>query len=292
MAKRQNRQFWESASMNNANFMQYYNRLTELSISTFDWQNLPETIDPRFLELVLFGDGKAIFFKDEVLGFLALRCTTGGQFNVYMIPNDRYAYATNGYQAHLDQTNSVIIYNNMIHTPSSLDVEVFAKRLYNLDRTIDVNINAQKTPVLIQCGETERLTMKNLYKQYEGNEPFIFGDKNLRPDAIKVLQTGAPYVSDRLYTLKTQIWNEALTYLGISNMTENKKERLLKDEVQRNQGGTISSRKSRLKARQQACDEINKMFDLNISCVYNESDKSVDEDEEDAPIDTEMEGDL
>ena len=264
------REFWQSASFNNATFMQYYNRLVELAISMFDWKNLPETIDPRFLELALFGDGMAVFFEDKEIGYLALRTTIGGRLNLYNIPTDRRAYASNGYNMPLTQDNSVIIWNNLMHTNSVLEVSNFSKRLWDLDRTIDVNAKAQKTPILIRCDESQRLTLKNLYKQYTGNEPVIYGDKGLSARPIEVLTTGAPYVCDKLYELKTQIWNEALTYLGISNVSYQKKERLLQDEVQRNLGGTIASRYSRLEARRQAAEEINRMFGLNIEVDFRE----------------------
>lgn len=260
--------FCESAYMNNRTYLQYYNRLTELAISMFEWQNLPESVDARFLEMCLFSDGQCVFFEDEVLGYLGLQCMIGGKLNVYRVPIERTAYASNGYQKHLDESNSVIIFNNYLHTNSMLDVEMFSKRLYNLDRAVDVNANAQKTPVLIQCDESQRLTMKNLYKQYEGNEPFIFGSKGLDANGLKVLQTGAPYVADKLYELKMMIWNEALTYLGISNVNTVKKERMVTDEVARNQGGVVASRYSRLESRRQACEKINKMFGLDIWVDY------------------------
>ena len=277
MGRKRDTQFGESAYMNNRTYMQYYNRLTELALSMFEWKNLPKTVDQRFLEMCLFSDGMCVFFEDEVLGYLGLRCMIGGRLNVYQIPTDRKAYATNGYQKELNGTNSVIIFNNYLHTNSMLDVEMFSKRLYNLDRAIDVNANAQKTPVLIQCDESQRLTMKNLYKQYEGNEPFIFGSKGLDANGLKVLQTGAPYVADKLYELKTQIWNEALTYLGISNINVVKKERMITDEVTRNQGGTVASRYSRLESRRQACKQINEMFGLDIWVEYREDFQDIEE---------------
>ena len=269
---KEDRQFWESATVNKGTYIQYYNRLTELSTSMFEWKNMPDTIDVRFLELVLFTDGKAVFFKDDALGYLALRCACNGPFNLYNIPINRRAYAANGYNMPLDENNSVIIYNNYLHTGSMLDVKMFSKRLYNLDRAVDVNVNAQKTPVLIVCDEKQRLTMKNLYMKYEGNEPFIFGEKNLNPnDAIKTLSTGAPYVADKLYQLKTQIWNEALTYLGISNVNTQKKERMITDEVGRSQGGVVASRYSRLQSRKEAALMINNMFGTNIEVEYRDT---------------------
>lgn len=273
MAKRKNkRNFWESALTNNYTFRQYYNRLLELAISRFEWINVPPSIDTRFLELVLFSDGQAVFFEDEVLGYLALQNASGGSFNVYRIPQRREAYSVNGYRKKLDGSDSVLIYNNLLHTNSILDIEMFAMRLYNLDRIIDVNCNAQKTPILIQCDEGERLTFENIYMQYDGNMPVIKGTKALNPNSISVLKTDAPFISDKIYELKTKIWNEALTYLGITNISVPKKERMISDEVIRNQGGTISSRFSPLKARQDACAEIHRMYGLDMECQFREID--------------------
>lgn len=273
MGKLKDYEFWQSAKYNNLVFMNYYNRLAEIGFSRFKWENLPETVDERFLEMVLFGDGAAVFFKDDVLGFLALRVLLNGKFNVYQIPVNRRAYAANGYQVELTDKDSVIIYNNYLHTPCVRDIENFAAQLYNIDRTISVNVNAQKTPILLQCNDNQRLTLKNLYMQYEGNMPFIFASKDLDLDSIKAVATGAPYVADKLYFLKSQIWNEAMTYLGIPNITINKKERLITDEVQKNQGGTVASRYSPLEMRRQAAEAINRMFDLDVSVNFRTDEK-------------------
>ena len=276
--KKRDRMFWESAVLNNATYQQYYNRLTELSTVMFNWQNMPDTVDLRFLELTLFSKGMCVFFKDEELGYLALPVNINGSLNVYGIPKERRAYASNGYNRVLNDTNSVIIYNNYTHTSSKLDVEMFSRRLYNCDRIIDININAQKTPIVIQCNEQQRLTMLNLYKSYDGNEPFIFGDKNLDLNGMKVFTTNAPFVADKVRQEKIQTWNEALTYLGISNTNVQKKERLISDEMIRSQGGTIASRYSRLEIRRSACEQINKMFpELETWCDYREDFREADD---------------
>ena len=283
--RRKDREFWESADLNNAAYIQYYDRLTELSISMFEWRNLPDTVDPRFLELTLFANGMAVFFKDED-DYLALQCAISGPLDVYRIPVKRRAYAVNGFNRELDNKNSVIIYNNMLHKNSMLDVRMFARELYNLDRAISVNANAQKTPILIRCTENERLSLENLYMQFDGNKPIIYGDKQLNPNSLTVLKTDAPYVADKLYTLKTQKWNEALTYLGISNVNITKRERLITDEVTRNQGGTIASRYSRLESRRQACKQINLMFGLDIQCDYREDYQEIVDAEDSDTINT------
>lgn len=277
MKKKKNQSFHNTLMANGATYVQYYNRLMELSMSMFKWKNLPDTVDERYLELGLFSSGCMVFFKDDVIGELALNMTYQGGFDIYGEPTRRRAYSRyNQFQTTLDKDNSVIIWNNMLRTNSALDVQMFAYRLYNLDRIVDINANAQKTPVLITCDEKQKLTMKNLYMQYEGNYPVIFGDSNLDIKSLSVLKTDAPFVSDKIYDLKIKIWNEALTYLGISNINVTKKERMITDEIIRNQGGTIASRYSRLESRRIAVKKINKMFGLNITVDYREDLQSTD----------------
>lgn len=274
--KREKTLFGESATVNNLTYMQYLNRLTELSVSMFEWKNLPPTVDARYLELHLFETGSMVYFDDDVIGNLCLDCLPSGRLDVYGNPVLRRAYSGyNNYQKLLKESNSVIIWNNYLHTNSILEMKMFARRLYNLDRIIDVNANAQKTPVLIQGTEQQRLTLKNLYKEFDGNSPFIFGDKNLDLNSLKCLQTGAPYVCDKLYNLKQMYWNEALTYLGINNTGAQKRERMLSIESSQAQGGTISSRYSRLQSRREAVEKINAMFGTNIEVNYREDFMSI-----------------
>lgn len=263
--------FDESAILNNRTYAQYVNRLTELAISMFEWKGLPESVDSRYIELHLFSNGCMVYFNDEVMGNLCLDCTYNGGLNVYGYPILRRAYSSyNGYNRLLKDSNSVIIWNNLLRIPSEADIRAYARRLWMLDRIIDVNANAQKTPILVQGNEKQRLSLVNLYKEYDGNAPVIFGDSSLNTEGLKSISTGAPYVADRIYELKTQIWNEALTYLGISNINVQKKERLITDEVTRNQGGTVASRYSRLEARRQAVERINAMFGTSIEVSYRE----------------------
>lgn len=285
MPKRSKTNFDESAYGNKNGYMMYLDRLTELAISMFEWKNLPSTCDERFLELTLFSNGASIMFFDEDMdmienvagSYLTLPVMLNGNWNVYNVPIKRRAYATNGYQKELTDKDSVVIYNNMLRTNSVRVCQTYAKRLYNLDRIVDVNANAQKTPVLIIADEQQRLTMLNVYKEFDGNSPVIFGDKNLDLKLIQALHTDAPYVADKIQSLKVELWNEVLTYLGISNISFQKKERMISDEVLRNQGGTIASRYSRLNTRRKAADEINNMFGLDIEVNYREDYREADD---------------
>lgn len=276
MSRNKNRAFMSTLNENVRTYRLYLDQILEIAISRYKWNGLPKTIDERFLELTLCGkNGTVLFFNDENIGYLALPCTLSGRFNVYNIPIQRRAYAVNGYQANRDDTNSVIIYSNQLHNGMSVYNRLvqYAKDLYLIDSIIMVNVNAQKTPLMLLADEKQMLTLKNLYMKYDGNQPFIFGDRNdLNPNSIQALVTGAPYVADKLYELKQNIWNEVLTFLGVPNVQMNKKERLITDEVNRGLGGVFASRYSGLLSRRQACDQINEMFGLNLSVEYrNES---------------------
>lgn len=259
---------WQSAELNNKTYSDYYNRLMELALNVFEWENLPPSVDERFIELTLYEMGYCLYFNDEIIGNLALTCTIGGQLDVYRIPLLRRAYAVNGYNKMCSAKDSVLIFNNYLHTPTQSTIELFARRLYEIERAIDINVKAQKTPTLILSSEQQRLTMKNLYMQYDGNEPFIFGDKNLDIEGIKSLKTDAPFVADKLEILKHQVWNEALTFCGIENSNQDKKERLVSDEVGSNYGNIEAQRNVMLNARKQAVKKINSMFGTKIDVHF------------------------
>lgn len=273
MARNRNRNrglFINDVVNNDASFLRYYDRLKELALTQFEWKNLPDTIDERFLELTLYENGNAIFFKDDVIGYLALPMASAGKLDMYRVPIKRTAYSTGYTFKGLTNKDSVICYNNYLRKPTKPYMLNYADKLWQIDRTVEVNLNAQKTPVLILCDENERLTFENLYMQYSGDRPVIYGNKSINLDSFKVLKTDAPFVADKVYQMKTQYWNEALTFLGIANVSQPKKERMVTGEVERNMGGVVASRYSRLEMRKQFCKQVNDMFGLELDCEYRE----------------------
>lgn len=261
-----------SMDLNNSIFNDWFFRLIELEINMYEWKDIPETIDERFLEMALLYDGMAVFFEDEVMGYLALQVMIGGDLNVYRVPNIRNAYAVNGYNRTLGPDNSVIIFNNRLRTPSVKTLQLYALKLAELDMTILTNVKAQKTPTLITCSESQKLSMKNLYMKYDGNQPLIFAEKGMDPNSISCLKTDAPYVAQDLQLLKRQIWHEALTYIGIVNSNTEKRERLVGSEVETSIAAVETQRYTKLNARRYAAKQINKMFGLNISVDFREGD--------------------
>lgn len=279
---RRSREWGNAAQQNRQAFLYYYDRLREMAIARFNWINIPDTLDERFIEMTLFNNSSILFFEDDTLGLLALPVIIAGPLNVYNIPMRRRAYTPGvgsvgetdkehfgSYQAERTNRDSVICYNNLLHTSSVNACRMYALRLAELDRTIDVNIKAQKTPVAIETDLDTKLSMQNAYAQFDGNMPVMFVKKGIANN-VAAITTGAPLVAPQLQLLKQSIWNEALEYLGIANHGADKKERVNTLEVMANQGGTIASRYSGLVARQQACEAVNRMFGTDIWVEYRE----------------------
>ena len=258
--------------INNETYVDYLDRLKLLATSLFTWEGLDKVAGEgasRFLELSLYEYGRACFIKDDELGYMALRVNPSDTFNVYMLPTKVQAWSI-GYQKNFDIDDVVYIMNNELQIPTARTIGQFAYRLYETERTIDVNLIAQKTPVLIEGDTKTILTLKNVYMQYSGNTPFIFGSKAFDvSNKLNVLNTNAPYLIDKLELHKHEIWNECLTYLGIDNANTDKKERLITDEVESNNEVINYYLNCFYKTRKKACDEINKKYGLDIKLQLN-----------------------
>lgn len=250
----------------------YFYQLIDIAINRYQWEGLPEEIDPRFFEYQLNWMGYALFFKDEIANyFLVTQCSIGGRWDIYNIPKYRRAIASNGYQASRTDKDSIIVFNNYMRTSTTPTIQYYANKLMELERSIEINSAAQRTPYMLKAEESQRLSVKNAYAQVAVGEPVVYLDKSFAPDAIQVLNTNAPYVCDKLYDLKIKYWNEALSFLGVMNVNTEKKERLISDEVYVQNNDTDMNRLTGLSARERACKEINNMFGLNLSVKFRDS---------------------
>ena len=255
--------------INDLTYSDYFYRLMLLARTVFKWNNLPDGLDEKWIEEYLFTEGRCIFYKDTEngIGYMVAKCGLTGNLNHYNEPTRLQPIANNGY-THTELENNedcILIRNNDEMIPTRPTIQMYAYRLADISRTIDININAMKTPILIKCSEKQKMSLKRVYQNWNGNEPVTFADKTLELDKFEVLKTDAPIVFDKLQIQKHAIWNEAMTFMGINNANMDKRERLVDDEVQANNEQVELSVHVMLKARQKACELINKKFGTNIS---------------------------
>ena len=253
-------------------FWYNFNRLKLKAISMFEWINLPDEIDERYLELMLCQNGYVCFFKDQLVPdvdtYFALQCTLGGRFNVYNIPTVYQIYTASGYNTRRTAEDSVIIYNNLLHSPTVPLLMYHAYNIANVERTIEINLNQLKRPYIFLVPENQRFTFTKLVNDIKNNQDVIIGNKDLNLDNLNPVNTITPNNTLDLYTLKKRYYNEALTDMGINNLNVDKKERLVSDEVSSNDEDVLINRNSMLYARKIACKQINDMFGLNIDVKF------------------------
>lgn len=256
----------------------YFYRLMLISKALFKWENLPNGIDEKWIERYLFTEGACLFYKDPTLGFMVAKMGENGMLNAYDEPTNVFPYATNyiyeGEQL-INNSNCVIIRNNDDMIPTAPTIQLYAYKLTNIDRTIDTNIMAQKMPIIVKCTDKQRLSLKQAMNQRNDNEPVIYADKGLNTEEIQVLKTDAPIVFDKLQIQKHAVWNECMTFLGVNNANMDKRERLVTNEVEANNQQVQASEDVMLKARERACELINKMFGLNIKVSRRNLSKDV-----------------
>lgn len=253
---------------NNMTFSYYYYKLTLIARSLFKWENLPNNMDERWIEKYLFTSGKCIFYKDPVLGFMVAGLSEQGGINCYGDPTTVWPVAENyvysGEQL-VNGENCYIIRNNDLMLPIFPTVRYYSFKLTNIDRTIDVNIEAQKTPTVVRCSDKQRLSLKNAINQRKDNEPVIWtsDDANIS-DMVSSLDLNPPMVFKDLQTQKHMILNEIFTDFGINNANMDKRERMVANEVEANNEQVKASEDVMLKVREEACKQINRIFGTNI----------------------------
>ena len=277
---RQNYKFTDSLIVNNDTYIDYLERLKKVALSIFEWVNLPSSMNARWLERSLYYMGMATLLKDKKYGFINTNCSSAGYVNIYGLPTHLNCYSfeyqtqrklytglnpllSDKQQENMQYNECILVLNNWEAIPTCSTIELFAYRLYEAEQTAFTNIRAQKTPVMILVDEKQRLLMENLYNQYNGNQPFIFGDKNmLNNTTIEAIKTDAPFIADKVMDYKKEIWNEALTFLGINNVVVDKKERLITDEANQNNELINLNLQSYLAPRLEACRQFNEKYGL------------------------------
>lgn len=266
-------EFRDAMLLNNQTYIDYLERLKKIATSMFEWVNLPDSMNARYLELTLYYKGQASLLYDNNYGFINTQACDSGYINIYGLPTlvNCYSYSYNAmrstYVAGSDENGEkdkecILVLNNYMRVPTATTLELFSYRLAELQRTFDVNVKSQKFPVLIRTDQKQIFTLKKMYEEYDGNTPAIFADKNLvTDDALKAIKTDAPLILNELNDAKREIWNEALTFLGVSNLSE-KRERLITSEADSNNELINLNLQSYLIPRQQACKEFNDKFGL------------------------------
>lgn len=250
-----------------------YNDLLNLAINRFNWTNLPYGLNTETLERLIINYGQVMCFNDSKNGLLILPCMPSSDLNIYGIATDYNVISVNGqYQKSISIDEGIIIKNNPLATSDKFTLEIFAKRIDDVEMTQEVNLFQQSVPKVILADENSKLTAKNLVQQIKDYKYVVFGKKSLASNisTSDVLDTSSPFLLDKLQDYKNTLRNEVLTFLGINNANTDKKERLITDEVNSNNDFVQINIDLMYDLRKKACEEINKKFGTNIKVEKRE----------------------
>ena len=259
-------------------YLMYREEMLTLAENVFEFKNLPEFIDVSYLNKTLLRNGSIAFFNDEVLGLIALPYDVIGNFDIYGRPLEIMARAANGtYYKKLKRDEFVIMYDNNGRYPIFLDICQMAERIALSKRTIDVNIVQQRTPRIWKTSQDKKRTLQDMLANIDGMEENIATYESIDIDDMSVVLAPAPFVADKIDLHLDKEWAEFYRLIGVANLVEQKKERMIRDEMSASQGGTIASRFSRFEPRKRAIDVINKKFGTNIEVSYYDGEPTTEE---------------
>lgn len=263
--------FRDAMLLNSDTYNDYLQRMKKICLSMFDWVNLPPSMNARFLEMCLFYNGQAALLYDNDYGYINTMAADGGYINIYGLPTEIQCYSYRFNQRrelYMVDTGAekgsecILVMNNFERVPTATTITLFAYRLAEAQRTADVNIKAQRTPVLITTDQKQYFTLKKMYEEFDGNSPAIFADKNLiTADAMKAIKTEAPFIVNDIMDYKVKIWDEFLLTMGLNNLAE-KKERLITDEANTNNEVVNLNLQALLVPRKEACRQFNEKYGL------------------------------
>ena len=262
--------FTDTAFMNNSTYLDYFYRMRELWLSLYKFKNLPEELDRRFLMTTLFENTQVAFFYDEIMKkMIILPFSPIGKLDLQNLPKKIRVTSSTGYSRMLERSQYELLHINYSRLNPQYTIQLFAYRLYEIQRSIDVNIQNQKTAKIVCVPEQQRLSFENFFKDVKGNVPVLFVSEMFDIENIKQFDLQPKYISDKLDIHKNMVWNEFLTWCGIENANNDKKERLVADEVGSNFGNVEMSRNTTLESLREDLDRINRHFDLNITVEFN-----------------------
>lgn len=263
------RRRYKSQLANYSTYQMYLRIMLTIAENVIQIEKLPTFIDKAYMNKKLICDGSIIFFVDEVMGLLAMPYQNVGTLDVYGRPNKVQAIGLNGYISRILNPNEyVLVYDNMGRYPIFADIKQIAERIALARRTCDINIGQQRTPRIWKSPVEKVQSIKDMLNNVDSFEETITTFDGLDINGIESVLSPAPYVTDKVEDYIKALWAEFFQLVGIASLTEQKKERLITDEIPTQLGGTIASRYNRFTPRKLAVDEIREKFGIELEVSF------------------------
>jgi len=250
----------------------YYDKLSEWCMARFEWEGIPESIDVRFIEKQLYYGGLVVLYWDgRYDDWVMAAASPSGPLDLYGNATYYTTYAPPPYVSlQLPKEECVAVWGTNSRRGIADQMLDFAARLGDVTTTLEILTKNLRVTKIITCPEGQKQTYANLLRDWDQGAPVIFGYPELNYDnVISTLDMQIqPAYLEQTRKEWQHLWREALTFMGITSVDETKKERLVADEASSRDGQVIAARNSFNKPRQQAVEEMNRRFGLNVSVKW------------------------
>lgn len=274
----------------------YLRSLIELAANRFQWTGLPPEVDVRYLELTMVRNGMSYMFYDtEYNKFMAVPASPSGMRNMMDEPVAFTVPGRGPYKTHMMRKGEgVPIWSNYLQTPDIDVIMYYANKLAEMDRTIDINVRQARRTRLLIGNKNQRSTLANVSRQIDQGVAAVGVNASINVNEQITSHDMGADVSKiiNMQVSQSREWNKCMGLLGINHANQDKKERLVSDEVAANDEQVTAMKAVALNARRHAAEEINALYDgsrgkaritgytgepLNVSVDFMSEDTGIDD---------------
>lgn len=286
----------------------YFFRLMNVALAQFTYENLPDTCDRRYMELVALTRGSVAIYKPEGCDFYLstgympfetcpnaeavnwytdidvediAKCTeqrwekyfkSANTYDVYGNPTQITGLGFNGETTKPADGEWGVFFDNMTREPLVLHLRKYAQMLAECHMTFRMNLRQQNKPYVITSSRNKQLSLKQFFKALFTFEPVVevSGAFDLE-NTVNVLDLRVEYKGTELLENLKEIWNQALNMLGISTQST-KKERLITGEIGMDRQADLITMNSRLLNRKEFWEKFNKEHGTNVQVRMSSAD--------------------
>ena len=271
----------------------FMKQLLQEIIGLYDFE-LPEDWNHDYFKYVLFVNGFISVLNTDIAGVICQHCTLSGR-DIYYAP--KYALITN---PAFDKTYRLqigvrcgLIKLRPDYTGVMDIVDYYSDMLALAAETAGLNLQNTKLAYVFLCADKQQAeSFKKLYDQIAAGNPAAFADKKLFNDdgtpnwVMFNQQLRNTYIAGDILEDMRKWKNQFCTEVGIPNANTDKKERLIRDEVNANATETQTKAILWLETIRKGMEETNDLFglDLSVKLHFNEQEGGTEDVRSDALI--------
>lgn len=240
----------------------------------YTWKGFPDTVDTRFFNRLLLRAGFAplLTYDGDYI------TCDGAAHGLDLYLRDTRFKVSNPFLKNVEREvgkNCVLCFNTLNYRqPESCEilVEIFARRLAQIDVSLDVSLKNSRASIIAVVGGSEDALKVSaaLDNMYRGDAAVITTSTAWKEDKeIFPLSPKDNIISAELADCRKNVMAEFYEFLGIDTVAVDKKERTNLAEMSSNAQQLYINGLRMDAARERFCDEVRKVFGLELSCEKN-----------------------